>query len=104
MYTNPKSYANIANLAEMDSSGIPIVVTHLGLIVDVFGDEEPGSYLGNLRAKLQPSSMDETLMNKVAADGRMAALERRLAMEQISLQYIRSDGSSFLYTIPECPR
>ena len=46
MYTIPKSYTNLDTLEDFDKSGIPIAVRHWGLIVDVFGNEEPGSPIG----------------------------------------------------------
>lgn len=104
VYTNPKSYANIDSLADLDESGLPIVIVHLGLIVDVFGDEQPGSHLGNLRAKMKPDLKDETLMERIAASGKMAGLERELAMPKIHQEYVRNDGSSYLHTVSECPR
>lgn len=104
VYTNPKSYANIDSLADLDGTGIPIVVVHLGLIVDVFGDEPPGSHLGNLRAKLQPQAMDDSLMERIAGSGKVAGLERSLSMVKINQQHVRNDGSSYLHTVSECPR
>lgn len=104
VYTTPKSYANIETLNEMDESGIKIHVVHHGLIVDVFGDEPPGSDLGNLRQKLVPVPMQDALMEKIAEYGDAAALERALSMVKIAHQYVRNDGSSYLHTVKECPR
>lgn len=46
VYTIPKTYANIDTLEALDESNIRIAVEHEGLIVDVFGDEMPGSTIG----------------------------------------------------------
>ena len=104
MYTHPKFYATLNSLKDVDEAGIPITVVHLGLIVDVFGDELPGSHLGNLRAKLNPRPMDDFLMDRVAANGKEAGLERVLALPLIEQQYIRPDGQSYLHRVSECPR
>lgn len=104
VYTTPKSYANIETLNEMDGSGIKIHVVHHGLIVDVFGEEAPGSDLGNLRQKLVPVPMQDALMEKIAKYGDAAALERALSMVKITNQYVRNDGISYLHTVKECPR
>lgn len=104
VYTHPKFYANLNTLKDVDEAGIPISVTHLGLIVDVFGDELPGTHLGNLRAKLKPRPMDDFLIAQVAAHGKEAALERFLALPLIEQQYMRPDGQSYLHRVSECPR
>lgn len=46
VYTTPTSYPNIDTLETLDKSGIPIGVRHQGLIVDLFGSEQPGTPLG----------------------------------------------------------
>lgn len=46
VYTTPSSYHDIDTLKELDESGISIAVRHQGLIVDIFGDAQPGSPLG----------------------------------------------------------
>lgn len=104
VYTNPKSYANIDTLGDLSQANIPIVVVHLGLIADVFGGDEPGNYLRGLRSKLIPSSMEDGLMGRVAREGKVAGLERYLNMPRIYQEYVRQDGSSFLYMVKECPR
>lgn len=104
VYTNPKSYADIDTLGDMDRSGIPIAVVHPGLIVDVFGDEKPGSHLGNLREKLFPTPLDEDLMEKIAKTGKVAGLERSLSMPKVYQQFVRNDGTTYLHSVSECPR
>lgn len=104
VYTNPKSYADIDTLGDMDRSGIPIAVVHPGLIVDVFGDEKPGSHLGNLREKLFPTPLDEDLMEKIARTGKVAGLERSLSMPKVYQQFVRTDGTTYLHSVSECPR
>jgi hypothetical protein len=44
--STPASYPNIDTLEQLDNSGLWIAVRHQGLIVDLFGDEKPGSPLG----------------------------------------------------------
>jgi hypothetical protein len=44
--STPASYPNIDTLEQLDSSGMWIAVRHQGLIVDLFGDEQPGTPLG----------------------------------------------------------
>lgn len=46
VYTIPKSYPNVDTLTDLDQSNVPIAVRHAGLIVDIFGDELPGTPLG----------------------------------------------------------
>lgn len=104
VYTNPKTYANIDTLGELDRSGIIIAVLHQGLIVDVFGDERPGSHLGNLRLKLYPTTLEDDLMARIARTGKEAGLERLLSMPKVYQQYVRTDGTTLLHTIDECPR
>lgn len=106
VYATPKSYANIETLSELDESGLRISVVHAGLIVDVFGDEAPGSDLGNLRRKLVATPLQEQdeLMNRIALKGDRAGLERTLMMLKVTQEFVRDDGSSYLHTVQECPR
>lgn len=46
VYTIRKSYANLHTLDDLDRSGLMIYVRHKGLIVDVFGEEQPGTPIG----------------------------------------------------------
>lgn len=100
----PKSYANIDTLADLDESGIRIAVLYAGLIVDIFGEEPPGSHLGNLRQKLFGLDLDHDLMGDIARQGKVAGLERLLSMPKIFHDHVRSDGSSYLHIVKECPR
>lgn len=48
MYTHPSAYDEIDTLENLDEQNIKVGISHLGLIVDIFGNATPETTLGNI--------------------------------------------------------
>lgn len=46
MYTHPSAYDEIDTLENLDEKNIKVGISHLGLIVDIFGNASPDTTLG----------------------------------------------------------
>ena len=104
VYTTPTSYQSIDTLAALHESELEIHVRHPGLLTDIFGDEKPGSPLGNLKKQLKTSD-DDLLNERVAYKGDIAALDRLADMPyQTNKLTPRNDGKTLLHLVKECPR
>jgi hypothetical protein len=102
--TTPSSYPDIDSLEALYDSKLEISVRHPGLITDIFGDELPGTKLGNLRTRLRKT--DDDLLNvRISGKGDVAGLERYSGFQynKIGLR-LRTDGVSFIHLVKECPR
>ena len=104
VYTTPTSYQSIDTLEDLYKSRLEIHVRHPGLLTDIFGDEKPGSPLGDLKKRLKTSDND-FLDERVAYKGGIAALDRLADMTYQTNKLIpRNDGKSLLHLVKECPR
>uniref|UniRef100_A0A182P0W2 Ionotropic glutamate receptor L-glutamate and glycine-binding domain-containing protein n=1 Tax=Anopheles epiroticus TaxID=199890 RepID=A0A182P0W2_9DIPT len=104
VYTTPTSMKNLDTLAELDASGLPISVTAPALIVDVFGTEQPGSTIGNLKQRLVLQTVPNRTASFGVLGGRTAGLIRNQDFLRLSTKHLAADGTTRLHRLRECPR
>lgn len=82
-----------------------IHVRHPGLLTDIFGDEESGTTIGNLRTKRLRVTSDDFLNERIASKGDVTGLARYANYEYDKKNLApREDGVSNLHIVAECPR
>lgn len=82
-----------------------IHVRHPGLLTDIFGEEEAGTTLGNLRTQRLRTTNDDSLNERIVKRGDVAGLARYANYEYDNLNLApREDGKSNLHIVEQCPR
>lgn len=124
VYTHPSSYDEIDTLEFLDEKNIKLGISHLGLIVDIFGNATPETTLGtlhvkknstiliiqfifhagSLQKKIVPVSLDCDIFKHIAEHGDISTLERKQNERILSMKYIRHNGNPLLHFVKECPR
>ncbi|XP_050099218.1 uncharacterized protein LOC126579713 [Anopheles aquasalis] len=109
VYTTPRSRRNLDTLAELDASGLPIVVSAPALAVDVFGNEDASSAsstIANLRHRLvlAPTISSRASGPSLVVVGQSAALIRKQDFGRLSTKYLGRDGTPRVHRLRECPR
>lgn len=78
---------------------------HPGLLTDIFGDEQVGTTLGDLRAKRLKTTSDDMLNERIVSKGDVAGLARFANYDYDNNNLApREDGKSNLHIVGECPR